>query len=98
MMMIITTTTTTTTSASGEKARRTALLAHLEAVKLHCVFVGEAHDRRVRDIHPGELSRADVFRELLDVLGGDGRCDFELQDDGVVHLEIQTPDKHGHRA
>ncbi len=71
---------------------------HLEAVELHRVLLGETHDGGVRDVHPHEFPRADVFRELLDVLGGDGRCYLELQDDRVVDFQVQTPHVYGNRA
>ena len=70
----------------------------LHAMKLHRVLVGEAHDRRLDNVHAGGGPRADVFHELLHVLGGDGGRGFELQYDRMVHFHVQTTDKHGDAA
>ena len=70
----------------------------MDAVELHGVSFGEAHHRCIRDVHSREGPSTDVLHELLYVLGGDGRRDLELQDDGMVHLQIQTPDRYGHGA
>lgn len=70
----------------------------VDAVKFNCVSFGEAHHRSIRDIHPSDGSSPNVLHELLYVLGGDGWRNLELQNNGVIHFQIQTPDEYGNRT
>jgi len=70
----------------------------LHAMELNRVSLGEAHDGRLGDVHPRRRPRANVFHQLLDVLGCDGGGCLEFEDDAVVHLHIEAPDEDGHAA
>ena len=70
----------------------------MDRMKFHGVFVCKAHNRRIRDVHPCEGACANVFHELLNVLRRDRRRDLELQNDRVVHFQIQTAHTNWHRA
>ena len=74
------------------------MMMDMDAVKLHGVFLGETHHRSIRDVHSREGPGADVLHELLYVLRSNGRRDFQLQNDRMIHLQIQAPYKHRHGA
>ena len=67
-------------------------------MKLHRVALSEADHGGLGDVHTRRRPRPDVFHELLDVLGGDGRRGFELQQDRVIDLHVQSTDQNGYAS